>query len=754
MAATNQQNEPPAEMKGPEHREYVEEIEFVNSSILKAVKYSDVDEICESICESIRSAIPGSMVAISLFDDKLGAIRIRAISGIKEHHLKIAKLLGDDPRNFKFNPLELDKTYKHYTTGELIHIKGGLRELMSGQAPAIKSKAVEKLMKVKSVYTAGFANTEMAKGGVVIFLQKDGFIRFKPGIETIVAYLAEILQRRQAEKLLIENEKMHRTLAENIQQGVVIATANPVHLAFANPSMEYITGYTPGELTNMSPQQLSLLIHEEDRPGFFSNFQQRIEGESRPPGSEYRLVHRDGSIRFMYVYSSLITYQDKPATLTTFVDISDKKSLELKHREYVAEIEFINQAIIDANRFTRMEDITESIIKSVQSANQESIVIISLFHKKIGAVRIEAISGMGKLYPKISKILGKDLKEIRFDPNQLDRGYEYYLTGDLIPVEGGVGELLGGQFSKMKYLAVEKLLKIKSILTAGFSISDQVKGGVLIILRKEVNIKFKSGIETIVAFLSEMYKRRYAESSLEESEAKFKSLTDTAQVIISIIDASDELKYLYVNNLWKEYFGYTDPGEISKLNPLDFVHPEMKSTVLQNASRRISGGEPPDRYELKVITKSGMERALDFSAKRIQFDGKPAILTTAIDMTAQKEAEQESKKQSDALERQLQKSEDQKGQLIKTMDQLNRTTNDLKQEINDRKKAEEVLKLHQEQLEKIVHERTRDLEEKNDFLQRMNAAMVERELRMKELFDENEMLKKKEGSEPSSNNQS
>lgn len=63
-------------------------------------------------------------------------------------------------------------------------------------------------------------------------------------------------------------------------------------------------------------------------------------------------------------------------------------------------------------------------------------------------------------------------------------------------------------------------------------------------------------------------------------------------------------------------------------------------------------------------------------------------------------------------------------------------------DITDRKKAELELKKHKEQLEEIVNERTQQIEDKNKKLEKLNNIFIGRELRMKELKEEIEKLKK------------
>ncbi len=64
-------------------------------------------------------------------------------------------------------------------------------------------------------------------------------------------------------------------------------------------------------------------------------------------------------------------------------------------------------------------------------------------------------------------------------------------------------------------------------------------------------------------------------------------------------------------------------------------------------------------------------------------------------------------------------------------------------DISDRKQKEKELDKYRSNLEELVRERTKELVEKNAELERYFNAFVERELRMKELFEENESLKRK-----------
>ncbi len=140
-----------------------------------------------------------------------------------------------------------------------------------------------------------------------------------------------------SQEALRESEVKYRTLVNSTLQGVVIAQADPVRLVFANPAMARITGYTPERLVEMGPDELAELIHKEDRRRFFENFQKRIRGEHISHTDEYQLgPNKNGTVKWVALYSSQIEYRNEPATLTTFMDISGRKQAEEELKQKTA----------------------------------------------------------------------------------------------------------------------------------------------------------------------------------------------------------------------------------------------------------------------------------------------------------------------------------------------------------------------------------------------------------------------------------
>ncbi len=127
-----------------------------------------------------------------------------------------------------------------------------------------------------------------------------------------------------------------------------------------------------------------------------------------------------------------------------------------------------------------------------------------------------------------------------------------------------------------------------------------------------------------------------AEDALRASESKFRMLTDAAPVSVSIFR---EDRFCYVNEAWEAMTGYTRE-ESQALDPFSIVHPDMRETVRQRATRRLRGEDLPTRYKIKFSTREGDARWGDFSVTVIDFDGQPAVLSMARDITTQIETEE------------------------------------------------------------------------------------------------------------------
>ncbi len=141
--------------------------------------------------------------------------------------------------------------------------------------------------------------------------------------EDITAYknLQDLLQRTN-----VELTEAYRTLVDHSLQGLVIVQEQ--RYVFANPMMSQITGYTVEELLAMSTADIINMVYPEDREMIVNHHQRRMQGLEAPTRYEYRIIRKDGEVRWLETHVTLTSYQGKPAAQVAYIDITERKQTE------------------------------------------------------------------------------------------------------------------------------------------------------------------------------------------------------------------------------------------------------------------------------------------------------------------------------------------------------------------------------------------------------------------------------------------
>jgi len=142
---------------------------------------------------------------------------------------------------------------------------------------------------------------------------------------------------------------------------------------------------------------------------------------------------------------------------------------------------------------------------------------------------------------------------------------------------------------------------------------------------------------------------RKSEDALRESETRFRALAESTSAIIMIFRGES---MLYVNPAGQQMIGYS-LEQIESMKFWEIIHPEFRELVRERGLARQKGEKVPDRYEVKVITGNGESKWVDFSGRTIDFEGVPAVIGTAVDITERKEAEEKIGRLNEELERRV-----------------------------------------------------------------------------------------------------
>ncbi len=138
----------------------------------------------------------------------------------------------------------------------------------------------------------------------------------------------DVSTRKHAERALLASETFNRSLVENLPDYIVVHGQDG-RILYANPASSRGLGYNTDQFVGTS-----LLSHvaEEHRSVLLSIISADKEW-TKIPLDEIDLLTRDGSWRSVIVKCTPIQYQDNPAYLTLFVDITERKRAEAALRE-------------------------------------------------------------------------------------------------------------------------------------------------------------------------------------------------------------------------------------------------------------------------------------------------------------------------------------------------------------------------------------------------------------------------------------
>jgi len=206
---------------------------------------------------------------------------------------------------------------------------------------------------------------------------------------------------------------------------------------------------------------------------------------------------------------------------------------------------------------------------------------------------------------------------------QLEAPVSYYNEEDLKKLAGSIKLIEGGKTTINEANLITKDGNLVPFEYVASGIFDDDR-----------NLKY------IVAIGRNIIERKETEQKLQESEEKFRTISDQSLFGIGIVQ-DNAIKY--ANEKLAGIFGYTKE-EIMKWAPGEYiktVYPEDKEFSLEQSQKKQEGASDyVDHYQFRGVKKTGEIIWIDNFTKSIIYGGKPADLVTFIDITEKMEAEQ------------------------------------------------------------------------------------------------------------------
>jgi PAS domain S-box-containing protein len=187
----------------------------------------------------------------------------------------------------------------------------------------------------------------------------------------------DITERKRAQAALRESEEKFRRLAETSPAAIIIYQSGK--FVYANPAAESIAGYRRDEFLRMSPLDL---IHPDFREMAENQVFLRLHAIERQSRYEVKILTKDGQERWMDNSSTLIEYENKPASLVVALDVTERKRAEEALRRLNEQLELQVAQRTEALRLT-VDRLRQLTLELSQAEDRERKRVAGILHEDV-----------------------------------------------------------------------------------------------------------------------------------------------------------------------------------------------------------------------------------------------------------------------------------------------------------------------------------------------------------------------------------
>ena len=333
-------------------------------------------------------------------------------------------------------------------------------------------------------------------------------------------------------------------------------------------------------MLSLSPQQMADLVHPEDRDVFFKRFADRLEGQPVESRYQIRGIRPDGAVRWLEVFATAVKYQDEPAVQAVFVDITERKLAEEKLRKSEE----------------RFRQITENMLDAISVTDEKGIIqYASPSHQTILGYKTEDLVGKSVFNYLCPEDMDSVMASLEGILEKREARYQYrFRHAD--------GHWVWGEASA-------KLL-----------LDDAGNASRFVIASRDIS------------------ESKGMEESLKAGEEKYRRLFESTQTAMEVISLETGLVVL-ANEATARMFGFAFPADLVGVDSMQYLRPEDVGWVSSKMAQAV-GQNWQEIAELQVRTNDGRWIWVSGMTIATEYQGKPALLVSMLDITRLKQTEE------------------------------------------------------------------------------------------------------------------
>ncbi|UCD33749.1 MAG: PAS domain S-box protein, partial [Desulfobacterales bacterium] len=399
---------------------------------------------------------------------------------------------------------------------------------------------------IKAGYDKRYEATVQKKDGKKFEVEACGAATTYKGRPARITAMRDISKRKQAEEALRESEVRFQNLLNSLNDVVWAATPDGSEQLYINSACEQIYGYSVREFLEDS-RLWADVVYPTDKE-IAINVEQRMIEEKIPVEVEYRIIHKDGDIRW----------------------VRDTKYPSFDNNNNLIQI---GGVLSDVSKQKKVEKALRESEEKYRGIFDESIAAVYLFDEKKNFLDSNQ-AGLDLLGYSREELLDMSIPDV---------------DADQIVVLPAHEQLLGGErIINYEHQLIRKDGKVITVLNNSRPITD-TNGQVI-------------GMQSTLIDITE---RKKILETLRESEERLAAFMDSATDGFILFDSN--LNYIKMNKAAGEITG-VDNKEVIGKNVLDII-PDFEETGRYNKYKKvIKTGVPLITPDLRPHPKFGNKR--------------------------------------------------------------------------------------------------------------------------------------------------
>ena len=388
-----------------------------------------------------------------------------------------------------------------------------------------------------------------------------------------LTFFSEITDHKSMLGALKRSEERYRAVIEHVDSGMVVLQGD--YLVYANRRASEIARMDSATLLKVG---FLHSVHPDDHAIILDRRARRLAGEDVPSRYEVRLRFEDGTIRWIEIGVSVVPWDGKPATITFFSDVTDRKSmthaLHLSEERYRAVVEHSGEGMVVVHD-SKFVFVNKRAAEMVQMS-QEDMLREGYLHR---------------VHPQDHAIV--------------DERRRKRIAGEPVPDRYEIRLLLPGDV--LRWIEIG------------------------------VSVVPWDGTQASLTFFSDVTERKYAEAEFQRTSSEREAILNTALVGIAL---SVDRRNLWVNEKFAEMTGYSRDELISR--DCQDLYADLRDWEQwgkqQNAAFKRTGSFSQER---ELRQRNGETLWVQMSGRCVRdYDPKGGVIWTFLDISDRIRAEQ------------------------------------------------------------------------------------------------------------------